>query len=268
MLKNKLVVVTQASADARHGLVALLTSRGKQVYELPTIRIIKKRLTVAARAAMRNFNAYDYLIFTSAHTVAFFTPRGLRRSSAPSRIGIRPQLTARLAGSAHRARIIAIGSATAAAAAQRGFHATVMPDRSTSADIAKCLPALRGKNILLPRAATAPRDFIERLKKKGARVTMVSLYATVSVTDADTKFEKALADGRIGCFTFTSPSTVFGLSKRIKKPMMVKKVRGVPAVCIGPRTARSARAFGFKKVITARTFTAEGIVKELRHALP
>jgi len=136
-------------------------------------------------------------------------------------------------------------------------------------DTVKKLGQLRGKKILLPRSAIAVPDLPRLLRKQGARVTTVPLYTTRAINKHSRALEKLLIQGRIGVFTFTSPSTVAGLSKRIKKSILVSTVLFLPAVCIGPRTARAARALGFRKVIVAKTFTTAGIVASLKdHALP
>jgi uroporphyrinogen III methyltransferase/synthase len=68
--------------------------------------------------------------------------------------------------------------------------------------------------------------------------------------------------GEVDAITFTSASTVRGFVAAGGT-----RIRGVKVVCIGPITAREARAQGFHVHAIAEPHTTDGLVAALERAL-
>ena len=155
-------------------------------------------------------------------------------------------------------RVAAIGSETARALAERGIHADLVPTAFTSDALAEALTQqdLRGKRVLLARAAQAGRQLSDQLRNAGADVDETALYDIVTPPVDDV----ALAELRQGVdvVTLTSPSTARGL---VELAGDLVDLDSLHTVCIGPVTAEAARQLGFRVVSTAETHTIEGLVQ-------
>jgi len=243
-LVGRLVVVTRAKDDAAQ-FSAALRAKGARVYNFPTIAVQTLPRSSASSKALKNSDSFDYIIFTSAHAVDFF-----KRALGKRKL--------------HGPKVIAVGPATAKAARRAGFEVQMMPDRFTAAQIARKLSdSTAGKAILLPRSAIAPHQLAAALQKQRANVTELDLYTAAPVLARDQKFERLLRAGKVDFLTFASPSSINGFSHRIKSDILLNTAQRIPAVCIGPSTARAAKKSEFKKVFTAKIFTTAGIIQTL-----
>ena len=74
---------------------------------------------------------------------------------------------------------------------------------------------LRGKRILLPRAASARETLPRQLAAAGAHVEDVSLYDTLPENEISTDVVDAILTGKADAITFTSSSTVSSFVKII-----------------------------------------------------
>jgi uroporphyrinogen-III synthase len=108
---------------------------------------------------------------------------------------------------------------------------------------------LKGKRILFPRSALAPRDIVQSMRSRGATVRVVPLYTAVG-KPLTAKERLSLRGGKIKNVYFRSPSGVRGLLRQMRGEQK-RRVRALPARCIGETTAAAARAAGFKKVSIA-----------------
>ncbi len=238
------VVVTRAAAQA-DSLVTRLRPLNAHVVRLPTIEIRpidSEQVDDAIRQLAEE--RYDILGLTSANGVSRLW-RAMRNRGLDSRA---------LANT----RVAAIGSETARELAARGITADVVPTVFTSDALAEALTQqdLRGKRVLLARAAQAGRQLTDRLRSAGAEVDEAALYDIVTPS-VD---EDALAELRRGVdvVTLTSPSTARGL---VELAADLVDLDSLHTVCIGPVTAEAARQLGFRVVATAETHTIEGLVQ-------
>ena len=238
------VVVTRAAAQA-DSLVQRLGALNAHVVRLPTIAIRpidSEQVNEAIRRLAEG--RYDIVGLTSVNGVT-------RLWSAMRRRGLDSRALA-------NTRVAAIGSETARALAERGITADDVPTTFTSDALAEALMQqdLRGKRVLLARAAQAGRELSDRLRNAGAEVDDASLYDIVTPSvDAD-----ALAELRRGVdvVTLTSPSTARGL---VELAGDLVDLDSLHTVCIGPVTAEAARQLGLRVVATAETHTIEGLVQ-------
>jgi len=117
---------------------------------------------------------------------------------------------------------------------------------------------LKGKRVLLPRAAVA-RDLVpDTLRERGAVVDVVEAYRTIITADAAARAKEALAR-RPDWITFTSSSTVTNLLKVAGREALA----GIKIASIGPVTSATARAAGLVVDVEAEPHTIEGLVNAL-----
>jgi uroporphyrinogen III methyltransferase/synthase len=240
-LFGKRIVVTRARGQA-DALSARLHALGADAIEMPTIEIRPAADYGPLDRAIAELASYDWLIFTSANGVRFFTER-LDRSGADLRV--------------LRARICTIGPATRAAVEALHLKVDLMGREYVAEGLLEAFAAhdLTGARILLPRAAVA-RDLVPvELGRRGARVDVVEAYRTVAPEGAAEQIRAVLAR-RPHCITFTSSSTVQNLAALAG----VEALRGVKVVSIGPVTTDTAKRCGIEVTAQASEYTFDGLL--------
>jgi uroporphyrinogen-III synthase len=100
---------------------------------------------------------------------------------------------------------------------------------------------VRGRNVLLVQAKQASGTLRDELKRAGARVTAVEAYRSSVPSIAE--FPKDL-----DMILFASSLTVENFVKRAGRT-------GIPAACIGPVTAKTARSLGLNVAVVPKKST-------------
>jgi uroporphyrinogen-III synthase len=232
-----------------------LERRGARVIAAPTIELVPVRSAALTRA-LRDLAAggYVWMTLTSRQTVDV--------------------LSSRIAAEDVRAKAAAIGEGTAKAfRAWTGRDPDLMPARFTTAALARSFPRGPGGSggsgpprgsgrVLCARADVAPAGLEEAIAAKGWSPERVDAYRTRMAARLPLEAREALASGDVDAITFTSASTVRGFVGA------VGRVKGHPkVVCIGPVTAKEARAHGLPVAAVARPHTMAGLVEALERAL-
>lgn len=244
-LFGRTIVVTRAREQAGT-LAARLAALGAHIAEIPTIEIQPPADWRPLDNAIFRLESFDWLIFTSANGVRFFTER--LDASARDLRGL-------------RARICAIGPATAAALAALHLKVDLMPQEYVAESVVAAFEKapLEGAKILLPRAAVA-RDLIPaELEKRGARVTVVEAYRTVPAREV--QWPEGL---RADWITFTSSSTV----ENFVALFGAERARGARVASIGPITSATARRLGIEVAAEAAEHTTAGLVAAILASQP
>ena len=240
-LFGKRIVVTRATEQAGT-LAARLSSLGAGVIELPTIEIRPPADPAPLDRAISELHTYDWLIFTSANGVRFFT-EALDRSPRDLR--------------ALKARVCAIGPATGQAVEALHLKVDVIGKEYVAEGLLDALSAhaLAGARILLPRAAVA-RDLVPvELASRGARVDVVEAYRTVAPEGLAARIAEVFAHP-LDCIAFTSSSTVQNLVATGGSEIL----RRVAVASIGPITSRTAGDLGVQVAVEANPYTVESLV--------
>ena len=133
-----------------------------------------------------------------------------------------------------------------------------MPDEYVAESLVKAFARtdLKGKRMLLPRAAVA-RDLIpSELAKLGAQVDVVEAYRNIVPADAAARAREVFsAEKKPDWITFTSSSTVKNLLAIAGR----EALEGVRIASIGPVTSSTLRAHGLKVDAEAKQFTLDGL---------
>lgn len=163
-------------------------------------------------------------------------------------------------------RWAAIGGATADLLESEGIPVAFRPSRANGPTLAAELPIDPGQEVLIPRGNLAGDELARRLRARGAAVTDVVAYRTIEGPDSSRPLlHDALRTGRPDAVLFASGSAVRGLVA-LAGPDLTG-IRQVPAVCIGPETAREATRTGFQVIATAVTPDAEALAVTTAAAL-
>jgi hydroxymethylbilane synthase len=164
-------------------------------------------------------------------------------------------------------RWAAIGGATRRALEDEGFDVALQPSRASATAIAAELPVGSGDRVLLLRGDLADHELPDALRARGAEVDDVVAYRTVEAPDSSRRLlRRAIEVGRIEAVLFTSGSTVRGLVALAAAESLIG-VTAIPAICIGPETAREAGRFGFRVLAEAPERGAQALAATTAEAL-
>jgi len=241
-LYGKGVVVTRARAQAS-GLAATLRDLGADVIELPAIRIESRIENAEVKRAVDALHTYALVCLTSPNGV-----RLLFEAMDAARLDSRALASATVA---------AIGSGTAAALAERGIRADIVPERFVAEALIEALEPVdvRGKPVLVARAMEARDVLPDALRERGAEVDVVALYETVR---EEPDAEAVMAAQKAHYVTFTSSSTVKNLVAALGEIPGDARI-----VSIGPVTSETVREHGLEVTVEAERHDVEGLVEAL-----
>jgi uroporphyrinogen III methyltransferase/synthase len=243
-LAGRTILVTRPAEQAAP-LVRELERHGARVLVAPAIRLAPAR-SAALTSALRDLVAgrFAWMTLTSAATVDVLRDR---------------------VGSAHeirRTRVAVIGEGTAAAFRRwSGRDPDLQPATFTTVALARAFPPGSGR-VLCARADIAPEGLEEALARKGWDPVRVDAYRTVFARSLPREVRRALTWDEVDAVTFTSASTVRGFAR-----VLGRRYGSFIAVCIGPVTAREARANGFTVRRVASPHTIDGLVRAVERAL-
>ncbi|HUD11422.1 MAG TPA: uroporphyrinogen-III synthase [Candidatus Saccharimonadia bacterium] len=211
-----------------------LTACGISSYSLDCIIRSVAKVTPELTTIFRSLATCDWVIFTSAAGVTYF-----RQLCAALNVSTK---------SLDSLRIATVGNETANAAKKLGIQAAFIPVVQNAQTLARDLPDVAGRRVVLMRSDIAFQDPIDILRERAAIVTNVAVYRTSSVTSPDPEFSKLMQQEKIGCIVFASPSAVTGFFCRIQERTVVSRALSLPVVASGPTTAASLTQHGFRKI--------------------
>ena len=247
-LFGKGIVITRPQRQA-DDLARLLISEGAYPISFPTIKIVPPEDWHKLDAALEALASYDWLIFTSANGVQYFFER-LKEKDRDIRDlkGI---------------QICCIGPATARQIEDKGIKVDLVPEQFIAEGILQSFAAMdiKGRKILIPRAAKARDVLPEGLKTLGASVDVVTTYQTVNSGKKKEELAALISDNKVDVITFTSSSTVANFVEIMGHDFTLPA--HVDVACIGPVTEAAAKKAGFKIDIQQEEYTMEGLVQAL-----
>lgn len=248
-LIGKKILITRAREQSGE-FVALLKKMGGEVIEFPTIEIVPPLGWKDLDRAIHQLKSYDWIIFTSANGVHFFW----QRLKEKGKHRLPPSL-----------KVCAIGPATSRQLKEKNIPVAYMPKEFIAESILEGFEKMfiKGKRILLARAKKA-RDVLPKgLRKMGAEVDVVEVYRTVRPKGGRKRLKQLLKKEKIDVITFTSSSTVDHFAERLQREELKKLLRDMAIACIGPVTARTAKAWGINAQIQPKEYTISGLTKAI-----
>lgn len=246
------VLVTR-TADQAAAFSQKLREAGFTPVEFPAIQLEPLPWGPLDRA-LATLERFDWLIFTSGNAVEFFLRRVDELALSLEKLP----------------RIATVGAATAQLLTERGIAIAYTPDEFVGTELVLGLGDLTSQKVLLPRAKIGRPEIADLLQERGAKLTEVALYDTVTAVPTPTAWTQ-LNQG-FAAITFTSPSSVRNFGKimadnRDKLTMPLEKMlRQALIVCIGPITAEAAAAAGLPAALVPDEYTIDGMVQQLKNA--
>jgi uroporphyrinogen-III synthase len=230
-------VTRPRGADAE--LPRRLANAGAHVIWAPTIAIDSTIDPSGLDRAVRSLEAIDWIVLTSVPAVDVFADRLRGRALDRSALA--------------RLRIAAVGPATARAMERHGVRVALVAEPHSAAGLAAALARHLGpgSTVLYPRAAAAPDTLARQLRSTGAQVIDVVAYRTLPAS-VDRESARALERG-VDCVVFCSPSAIDGAAAH--RHVMERAT----VACIGPTTARAARAAGLRVDVMPARATARAL---------
>jgi uroporphyrinogen III methyltransferase/synthase len=247
-LDGRTIVITRAATQAA-SFSRLLSELGAEVIAFPTIRIAPPRNWGPVHKAIHEIKGYDWLLFTSVNGVEmFFEQLKSQGGSIHDLKGI---------------RIGAIGPKTSASLKELGLKVAVCPDEFRAEALADVLGPVKGQRILLARAEKAREILPQILERRGAKVTVVTVYRTLRLNRLAPTLKKRLFTGEVDAVTFTSSSTVHGFMEHFTTRERQRLFKHTQAAAIGPITAGTLRDYGVRATILAKPYTTEALAKAI-----
>lgn len=243
-LAGRRILVTRAAQQAgklSEGLRAL----GAEPVEVPVLEIGPPESYEALDNALHDLKGYDWVIFTSTNAVKAVAKRAYH-------------LLAPLPAS-EPPKIAAVGEATADALRNAGLHVDFQPEKYVAESLIEQFPEnVKGRRILLARAAVA-RDVIpEALHAMGATVDVAEAYRNTLPARAPEMLKQAL-QRPVDAATFTSSSTVTHLALAARNAGVPFPLK-VPAISIGPVTSQTLREHGWEPAVEAEPHDVPGLI--------
>ncbi|HET7552114.1 MAG TPA: uroporphyrinogen-III C-methyltransferase [Gemmatimonadaceae bacterium] len=243
-LFGKRIIVTRARTQASQ-LAERLTELGADVIEAPAIRI-EALDTAPLRRALGSLGDYEWAVFTSRNAVDIVWGELLALGlDARAFVGT---------------RLVAVGPSTAAALAEHGLVADVIPERFVAEGVVEALRGrsdISGARVLYPQAEGA-RDVIPNdLRELEAEVVAIPIYRSVPDPDGVRTAREALDSGSVDLVTFTSSSTV----RYFVESVGIDAARRATIISMGPITSETARTLGLDVAVEAREATIDSLVE-------
>ena len=239
------ILVTRPAAQA-DGLAGLLRARGLTPVVVPTVAIDAASTAAELDGVLQSLAGASWLVLTSANGAKALAAR-LSANGHPLPEGL---------------RVAAVGPATADTLRAAAIRVDHVPEEYLTVAIADGLGDVRGQRVVLARADAATPDLRHALVGRGAIVEEVVAYRTVEGSAPSRDPMHAALHGDLAGIAFTSSSTVRGLV-RLASPVDRRRARSIPAFCIGPVTATTARRYGFDVASVAADHTALGLANAI-----
>jgi uroporphyrinogen III methyltransferase/synthase len=249
-LMGKKVMVTRPRSQAE-GLAQKIEELGGTVIQCATIQIEPPDSYAELDSAIQTLGIYDWLIFTSVNGVEHFLVRAERLNRSMADI--------------QRVRIAAIGPGTARRLRSAGIDGCLVPHQYQAEGLLAALKpeSVRGKKILIPRAAKARDILPQTLAGWGAEVNVVEAYQTVAPPVDVAALRALFRHKSVDAVTFTSSSTVANFARLFSGEKIAEVLNGVAVACIGPITQATLEELGGRADIVAPEFTIDGLVQAL-----
>ncbi len=243
-LFRKRVLVTRAKGQSDE-MNARLRELGAEPVAFPTIEIVPASDPAPLNDAISRIGDYDWIVFTSGNGVAAFFSRLDEHGKDLRALG--------------RARIAAIGNATASELSAHGVKTDFVPERFIAEEVLAGLleRGAADAHVLIPRAEQAREVLPEGLRQAGAQVDVVPAYRTIPAEPSPSVLDR-IHRGEIDIVAFSSSSTVRNLAAILDGKL--ESLRHARVACIGPVTAETARQIGFRVDAVAEEFSIPGLI--------
>ncbi len=248
-LFGRRVVVTRAKARAGE-LIRLLQERGADVFEFPTVDFA--RPPQSQTSGPLDVSRYRWIVLTSVNGVETLFER-MRVSGQDAR-------------ALHGVRLCAISARAAEALRERALAPDFAPARYESDYVVREMEriggALRGANVLIPRAEIGRIALLDELRGRGAEVDALDAYRATIPEDS-----RQLVD-KLELFApeyviFNSASAARNFAAILGRDRTAALAGRAAIAAIGPIAARAAAEAGLPATIVPQTHRVPDLVEAI-----
>jgi len=245
---KKRVLVTRASGQAEV-FARQLEDAGFEAVVFPVIEFAPPEDPQPLAEAIHNLAAFDWLIFTSSNSVAFFIAALHKEGKKISDLS--------------GLKVCAVGPKTAGAASREEINIELIPEEYQAEGVLEALAqaGIAGKKILFPRAEEGREILPEGLRQTGAELDLVPVYRTIKPEGKERQLEGILKKG-VDVISFTSGSTVRNFLEILGENRQM--VEGAHIACISDVTAKAAGEYGLEADILPKENTTDSMVEAIR----
>lgn len=232
-------------------MASLLEEQGAEVWSIPCIAIASPESWEPLDRAVASLERFNWVVFSSANGVEHFLAR-LRSAGRDAR-------------ALARARLAAVGPATARALEAASLKADLVPREHQAESLAQEIAAegISGKRVLVVRAQEGRDVLPEELRRLGAEVELVPAYRTLRpAIDLGPVRERSVA-GRLDAVVFASPSAVKAFAAALAPGEAPRLLERTCVAAIGPVTAEAVRALGLHVDLTPDASTGSALAEAL-----
>jgi len=229
-LIGKRILVPPARPEA-NPLRRILERKGAEVWEFPVLRPAPPPAYDAIDSAIRQLQAFDWVVFSGSNCVVNFFDRldtlGLGKEPIVEK------------------QISAIGYGAVSALKKLGIEPDYIPKVHTAEGVTGGLQDIHGLSFLLIRIDGASRDLPERLRSLGATVTEVAGYRML--VEADAEIAEKIFGLRLDALALANPTAVRFLVTATNNLGidLQSRLKGVAIAAVGPATEEAAKGYGF-----------------------
>jgi len=249
-LAGKTIVVTRSVDDTIDAFVKL-AELGAKLIHFPTLEYKPVDDWSSFNDVVARKDEIDFLIFTSANSVRFFSKRCSDEN---------------IIWNFDKTKVVAVGGKTSKACLDFNIPVYKIPREFSSESLIKLFEEfdVAGRNIFIPGSELAKKDLPEYLLERGGNVFAVPVYK-VGLPE-NSIVEKNLAkikNEKPDVFIFTSPSTFKNFLKILKVAQPKEYFIGSVVVAIGKTTQKEIESYGIKVNVIPKISTVEELIEEL-----
>jgi uroporphyrinogen-III synthase len=250
-LDGRCVAVTRGRGG-EDGLSARLRELGAKVLDVPAIAVAPPGSWEPLDQALSDLVQFDWIAFASATAVDATLSRIVALGLPPPPVGT---------------RLAAVGKVTADRLQERLRAPDLVPESATGASLASAMaPHMRGRRVLVPRAAEGRPELVDGLVEAGADVTAVACYQTVPASAlAVAPLGEAILDGAVDAVSFASPSAVRSIVAGLGARAALLDRCALAA--IGPTTAAALQEAGLRVTVVPASSTAADLADAIARYL-
>lgn len=249
-LDGKTILITRSMGQSEEN-VGRLIELGAEVISLPTLKIVPPTSWSECDNAIKNFNEYELVIFTSQNAVDWF----LRRLELFEKTD---ELKSK--------KIIAIGIKTEQKLNEFGFEIFFKPRKFSSEGLVDELKNIiqPGQKVLLPQSEIGNEFIKNELENYGVKVERVHVY-NVDIPELEDVADqiRILNEREVDIFVFTSPSTFNNFLKLLKIDSPEEFFKDKVIAVIGPTTRKHIENFGLLVQIEPAKSTFEDLTEAI-----
>lgn len=248
-LQNKIICVTsneQGSKDFER-----LTGFGARVFYIPTIITVQVANYQLFDSVLNEITSFNYLIFTSANSVEFFS---MRLAQLGRQIDY------------NKLKVACVGNRTAESCLQHNIPVSITPRLFNAAALADEFNRLNIKNnkIFIPCSSIAREELKAELERMGNEVCLIPIYDTKLPPEEEIfGIRETVTNNHIDLIAFTSPSSYsnFRAIMNIQRPEDF--FNNIVIAAIGNTTKDSIAETGIKVDILPEESSLQGLAESI-----